>query len=174
MNQDSQQQGQQKIGRHMMIVAWIIALGFLVMFFNGVLERQHNPNQSVQTNLANDGLREIKLKRNRQGHYVARGMINNQPVIFLLDTGATVVSIPERVAKRLGLQRGRESYATTANGTIKTYATRLDTIGIGGIQLRNVAAQINPHMDAEEILLGMSFLKSLELIQRGDTLTLRQ
>lgn len=158
----------------MMIVAWAIAFGFLIMFFNGVLEHQHNPNQSLHTSIASDGKREIKLKRNRQGHYLARGIINNQPVLFLLDTGATVVAVPERVANRLGLKRGPVSYATTANGTIKTYAARLDSIGIGDIQMHNIAAQINPHMDTEEILLGMSFLKRLELTQRGDTLTLRQ
>lgn len=157
-----------------MIFAWIIALGFLVMFFNGVLERQHNPNQSVQTTMGQDGIREIKLKRNRQGHYVTRGWINNQPVVFLLDTGATVVSIPERVANRLGLERGRAGYSSTANGTIQTFATKLDSIGIGDIQMNHIAAQINPHMHTEEILLGMSFLKRLELIQRGDTLTIRQ
>ena len=161
-------------GRHMLIVAWIIALGLLAFFFSDILNRQHNPNQAVQTSITEKGAREIVLKRNKQGHYVTRGSINGQAVVFLLDTGATVVSIPEQVAQRLGLRRGASSYSQTANGTIMTFSTRLDKIGIGGIQLNNIAAQINPYFEGEEILLGMSFLKRLEMIQRGDTLTLRQ
>lgn len=161
-------------GRHMLIVAWVIALGLLAFFFSDILEKQHNPNQTVQTSITKKGVREIVLKRNRQGHYVTRGSINGQAVVFLLDTGATVVSIPEKLVQRLGLERGPVSYAQTANGTIATYSTRLNKIGIGDIHLNDIAAQINPHFEGDEILLGMSFLKRLEMLQRGDTLTLRQ
>ena len=164
----------QKIGRHMLLLAWVVALGLLALFFSGVLDRQHNPNQQVQSSLNEQGTYEVVLQRNRQGHYVTNGRINQQPVVFLLDTGATVVSVPAGIARKLGLKRGPASYANTANGTIKIYATRLDSIGIGNIQLHNIAAHINPHMSGNEILLGMSFLKKLELIQKGNTLTLRQ
>jgi len=163
-----------KTGRHMLLLAWAIALGLLALLFSGVLERQYNPNQTVNSSISENGVREVVLKRNRQGHYVTRGQINGQPVVFLLDTGATQVSIPQKVAQRLALKAGAPSYSQTANGTIQTYATRLDRIGIGDIQLTNIRAQINPYFEGEEILLGMSFLKRLELIQRGDTLTLRQ
>jgi aspartyl protease family protein len=164
----------QKTGRHMILLAWIIALGMLAFFFNGVLDRQHNPNQQVESSIDEHGQNEVILQRNRQGHYITSGYINNQPVIFLLDTGATVVSVPETVAKRLGLRAGYASQSTTANGTIETYATRLKNVGIGSIELSNVAAHINPHMQGEEILLGMSFLKNLELIQKGEKMTIRQ
>ncbi|MCW8963588.1 MAG: TIGR02281 family clan AA aspartic protease [Gammaproteobacteria bacterium] len=174
MNNDKEAQETRQVGRHMMLLAWIIALALLAYFFSGVLDRQHNPNQRVQSSVNEQGRHEVILTRNRQGHYVSNGFINNQPVVFLLDTGATVVSVPEGTARRLGLKAGATSYANTANGTITTYATRLDSIGIGSIQLNNVAAHINPYMSGEEILLGMSFLKKLELIQRGNTLTLRQ
>lgn len=158
----------------MLIIAWIIGLGLLGFFFSGILEKQHNPNQSVTTSITDKGRKEVVLQRNRQGHYVTQGTINGQAVVFLLDTGATVVSIPESVAYRLGLSRGAEFYSRTANGIIKTYATRLDEVGVGDIRLSRIAAQINPHFDGEEILLGMSFLKRLELVQQGDTLTIRQ
>jgi predicted flap endonuclease-1-like 5' DNA nuclease len=36
----------------------------------------------------------VVLRRNRMGHYVARGSINGAPVTFLLDTGATAVALP--------------------------------------------------------------------------------
>ncbi len=170
----SEDQSQKSMGRHMIIVAWIIAVGLLSLLFSDILDKQWNPNQNIQSSISDQGLREIRLKRNKQGHYLARGRINDQSVTFLLDTGATLVSIPENIARRLSLKAGTRSYANTANGVIETYNTRLASIGIGNIELYDIAAQINPHMNTDEILLGMSFLKRLELIQRGDTLTIRQ
>ena len=157
-----------------MLLAWVIALGLLALMFSGVLERQHNPNQEVQSSVSAFGTPEVVLKRNRQGHYVTNGLINNQPVVFLLDTGATVVSVPQNVARRLGLKAGAPAYANTANGVITTYSTRLDSVAISKLELNNIAAHINPHMSGNEILLGMSFLKQLDMLQVGDTLTLRQ
>lgn len=174
MQDDHKIDGTQRAGRHMLLFAWIIALALLAFFFSGILDRQHNPNQQVQSTISAAGAAEVILKRNRQGHYITSGFINDMPVVFLLDTGATVVSVPENIARQLGLKAGVVSYANTANGLIKTYATRLDTVGIGDIQLGDVAAHINPHMSGNEILLGMSFLKKFELIQKGETLTIRQ
>ena len=163
-----------RMGKHMLLLAWGVALAFLAYFFSGILDRQHNPNQAVESSINPAGMLEVQLLRNRMGHYVATGQINAEPVVFLVDTGATVVSVPARVAKRLGLEAGHPSYANTANGVIQTYTTRLETVGIGNIVLHDVSAHINPHMDSDEILLGMSFLKRLELVQQGNTLTLRQ
>jgi aspartyl protease family protein len=163
-----------KLGRHMLILGWLIGLALLAYLFNDIINKQHNPNQQVQSSINPQGVREVRLKRNRQGHYVASGTINDHPVVFLLDTGATVVSIPENIATRLELKAGPASYANTANGVIRIYSTRLDSVGIGGIHLDNVPAHINPHMSSNEVLLGMSFLKKLELIQKGDNLTLKQ
>jgi len=174
MNSNKQAQETRQIGRHMMLLAWVIALVLLAFFFSGVLDKQHNPNQQVQSTVNEHGDHEVVLRRNRQGHYVTTGSINNQPVVFLLDTGATVVSVPENIARRLDLKAGAAAYANTANGTITTYSTQLDSIGIGNIQLNNVAAHINPKMSGNEILLGMSFLKKLEFVQKGDTLTIRR
>jgi aspartyl protease family protein len=164
----------QRLGKGMIYAAWLLVLGLLFFFFNHFLDKQHNPNQDINTQYDQDGTREVILQRNRQGHYVATGTINGQPVIFFLDTGATMVSIPERVANRLNLERGAPMLASTANGTITTYSTQLDNIALGGIELHKVRASINPSMSSEEILLGMSFLKHLEFTQRGDVLTLRQ
>ena len=62
----------------------------------------------------------------------------------------------------------------TANGTTTAYATRLDSLQLGEIEVHNVKAQINPSMDSDEVLLGMSVLKHLDFNQQGDILTLRQ
>ena len=153
---------------------WIALLGLLALIFNNLLERQYNPNQQLISQRTAQGDIEVVLERNKFGHYVSSGMINDQPVVFMLDTGASDISVPETIAKRLGLKRGKPSIYQTANGHITVYKTILNSVNLGGIQLNNVRASINPHMNSEEILLGMSFLKHLDFAQKGDTLTLHQ
>ena len=158
----------------MFVAAWVLLLGILTVHFSGWLDARDDPNRSVTGTVSELGVREVRLFQNRAGHYVATGRINGSPVRFVLDTGATSVALPGRVAEKLGLRAGRPQLARTANGTITTYHTRLDEVSLGTIRLRNVRADINPHMEGEEILLGMSFLRSLELVQRDGSLTLRQ
>ena len=163
-----------RIGRGMLVLGWALGIGLLALLFSGVLAQQHNPNRQLGTVLSEDGAREVVLQRNRAGHYLATGHINGQRVEFLLDTGASDVSIPAELARRLGLHPGRPRLYHTANGQITAYDTRLDELALGGIALREVRASINPHMDGETILLGMSFLRHLEFTQRGDSLIIRQ
>ncbi len=61
----------------------------------------------------------------------------------------------------------------TANGVVDTWSTRLDRVDLGGLLMRQVPASVLPNMPGGEVLLGMSYLRHLELIQRGDTLILR-
>ena len=166
--------GTERTGKGMMFVAAILALGVLTLFFDMVQDRQRNPNREVHSQVSDGGFREVVLQRNAGGHYVTSGYINGEPVQFMLDTGASDVSIPEGVAQRLGLRRGPEQDYQTANGIITGYLTRVDEVRVGDIAIGNVLASINPHVDDDEILLGMSFLKHLEFTQRGDTLILRQ
>jgi len=161
-------------GISVVILAWVVILGLLAWWFADYERSQYNPNQQIQTRSSAAGEQEIVLQRNRYGHYVAAGQINGVPVTFLLDTGASDVSIPSNIADSIGLERGVSQTYNTANGQITAYATRLDRISIGGIELYNIPASINPADQGEGILLGMSFLKDLEFTQRGDTLTIRK
>ncbi|MEJ2179671.1 MAG: TIGR02281 family clan AA aspartic protease [Gammaproteobacteria bacterium] len=163
-----------RMGLWMVIAMWAIVLWLFTMFFTKWSEHEYNPNQNVSNVLTIEGVREVVLERNRRGHYVSSGFINDKPVTFMLDTGATDIAIPYRVAEQLGLRRGPTVYFQTANGPATGYATKLDSVAIGNIELENVRASINPNVKEMEILLGMSFLKHLEFTQRGDTLTLRQ
>ncbi len=155
------------------IAVWLALIAGLTFAFGWLLEKQHNPNQSNLVRIIDAGSSEVVLVPNRGGHYVATGEINGNRVQFLVDTGATHISIPGDQAKQLGLKRGPTLLAQTANGTVKVYATRLDEVRLGNIVLENVSASINPAMQGPDILLGMSFLGHLEIIQRADTLRLR-
>jgi len=165
---------QRGLGVGMTVAMWVVVLGLMTMFFQSWQEKQYNPNQQLALSTGNDGVRELVLQRNRYGHYVADGQINQHPVVFLLDTGASDISMPEGLAREIGLQRGPAMRYQTANGTITVYATTLAKVDLGGIVLQQVRASINPNMQGNEVLLGMSFLKHLEFTQRGDSLTFRQ
>jgi len=168
-----QQQPQQNMVKYMIWGMWLLLVGLLTLFFSSVLEKQYNPNQHVASS-QQEGAHQVVLTRNKFGHYVASGMINQYPVVFLLDTGATHTSIPASLAHKIGLKQGSPIRVQTANGIATNYTTRLDSVSLGDITLYDLNASINPNVDDEEVLLGMSFLKNLEFTQKGHTLTLSQ
>jgi aspartyl protease family protein len=174
MDNNSTQKEQKRIGTFMIVMMWILFLILLVYFFEDVIDRKFNPNQNVTTHYVGEDIREVTLQRNRQGHYVTNGQINGQQVVFMLDTGATGVAIPEHLAGMLKLKRGTRIELHTANGRATGYMTTIDAIGVGDIELENIRAVINPNDKTDMILLGMSFLKQIEFTQRGDELILRQ
>lgn len=162
-----------RTGTGMLAACMVLGLLMLTWFFDGMLERQTNPNQRANTQLLSDGVLELQLQRNRQGHYVLAGTINGAPATLLLDTGATDVVIPASLAAQAGLPQGQAMQAMTANGLVTVYNTRIPELQIGDIRLYDVRASINPAMHGNMVLLGMSALRHIEFTQRGDTLTLR-
>ena len=163
-----------KMAKIFVWLAWIIALAILMFFFQDVLDKQYNPNSRPELRLTSSGKAEVVLAQNRLGHYVSRGTINNTQVTFLLDTGATQVSIPAHIAEQLGLVALGSYRVQTANGNITVYKTKIAQLSLGNILLYNVAAHINPAMKTDEILLGMSALKQVDFYQTGKQLILRE
>lgn len=162
-----------RAGMSMTIVAWILFLAMMFGIFDYLVTQRNNPNQNIVTTM--DGYqKEITLQRNVFGHYVSNGSINGNQVVFLLDTGASDIAIPESVADEIGLEKGRDVYVKTANGNTRAYRTRLQSVAIGDIVLYDLNATILTNISGREILLGMNFLKHLEITQKGQTLTIRQ
>ncbi len=159
-------------GWGLIAAGWVGMCGVLYMVFDFVLARQHPPHRSIEMESI-AGVSEWVLERNRAGHYVTPGTINGQPVIFMLDTGATLVSVPEHQGSTLGLVPGVHGTSQTANGDVEIRLTNIDSLTFGPFHLRGVRAALNPGMKGDQVLLGMSVLKHLEFTQRGKTLVLR-
>jgi aspartyl protease family protein len=157
----------------MVLLTWLGLLVLLTLLFSRWLDEQRNPNRDLSVDRQNGGSGEVVLKRNRLGHYVAPGLINDVPVVFLIDTGATHVAVSEALANRIGLKKEARTTSMTANGVVESWLTRLSEVRLGVLSLRNVRATIIPTMSEKEVLLGMSFLKHLELVQRGEQMILR-
>jgi aspartyl protease family protein len=113
------------------------------------------------------GTATLVLSRERNGHFFADGEINGRPVRFLIDTGATDVAVSDEQARTMGLEFGPEIVVMTAAGPARAWMTRIDSVTIGSLGLRNVRATITPGLGAQA-LLGMSFLKHFTLRQQGD------
>ena len=170
---DKQRDFISRAGMSMTVIAWIIFLAMLFGVFDYLVTQRSNPNQNIVTTI--DGYqKEIVLQRNVYGHYVSNGTINGNNVVFLLDTGASDIAIPDSIADKIGLERGRDVLVKTANGNTRAYRTRLDSVALGDITLYDLNATILTNITGHEILLGMNFLKHLEIVQKGKTLTIRQ
>lgn len=160
-----------RAGRIMSWLAALALLGLLWLYFENALQKRDNPNHGLVAQPGGSG--ELTLRRNRMGHYVAPGTINGQPVTFLLDTGATLVSVPAHLGSELGLKPGGTAQVMTANGGVTVRTTRIAELGFGPFLAQDVRAHLNPGMKDDQVLLGMSVLGNLEFTQRGDTLVLR-
>jgi len=162
-----------RAGTSMTVIAWVLFLVFLFGVFKHYIDQRNNPNQNIVTTVYGQQ-KQIVLQRNPYGHYVSDGTINGQNVVFLLDTGATEIAIPEAIANKLGLVKKQSIRVKTANGTATAYKTRIDSAALGEIRLYDLSATILTNMTGNEILLGMNFLKHFEIIQKGKTLTIKQ
>lgn len=122
-----------------------------------------------------DGSGMIVMTADNQGHFYATGSVNGAAVRFLVDTGATMVSLGANDARRIGLDfnRGQKGMTQTANGQTMVSKVKLDTVRIGDVTLHNVDALIH-QTEMPMALLGMSFLNRMEMQRDGSTMTLRK
>ena len=150
---------------------WMIAAGWLLLgsMVWWAIDGQMEP---PTTHIAGD-LPAVRIERGLTGHYSVRGRINGHPVLFMVDTGASHVSIPQEVARRIGLDSHRAQRSRTANGDIVTYAVRLDSVSVDGLEARNVSGSILPNLDGEAVLLGMSFLSRFSVSMQGNEMVLQ-
>lgn len=160
-----------RTGLGMMLLFWVVVLGLAGWWFQGRLDERHNPNAALTASAPGEA-QLVTLERNAAGHFVATGRINGEPVEFLLDTGASLVSVPASLAERLGLERGASVGFETANGQARGYLTTLDEIALGGLRARDVRGSINPGIGGETALLGMSFLNRFDIRIRGSQMIL--
>jgi aspartyl protease family protein len=115
----------------------------------------------------------VVLTAGAGGHFISAGQINGASVRFLVDTGATEVSMSAQEADRIGLQyrSGTPVVMNTANGAVHGYRVHLDSVRLGGVEVYNVQA-IVAEGQMPFVLLGNTFLTHFQLKQENDSLTL--
>lgn len=101
------------------------------------------------------------------GHFWAEGEAGGAAVRFLVDTGATRVSLTRADAARLGVRPGPEAFTetvTTAAGAVRAAPVRLAALSVGSARVEDVQALVLED-GLHASLLGMSFLGRLQRIE---------
>ncbi len=119
---------------------------------------------------------QATLTADARGQFMTQSTVNGTSMRFLVDTGATMVSIPGLDARRLGIDfaKGVKGFAQTANGPAPVYQVKLDSVKVGEIELLNVDALVLDGGGLTQPLLGMSFLNRVEMLRNGDSMTLKR
>jgi aspartyl protease family protein len=122
-----------------------------------------------------EGSNKVILTADGQGHFVTTGTINGTSIKFLVDTGATLISLGASDARRIGIdaRNGERGVTNTANGQAQVSRVKLDTVRVGDVTLHNVDALVHQN-DLPVALLGMSFLNRMEMQRDGGTMTLKK
>lgn len=145
-------------------LVWIVLFGIAYVVIDAELQPKVATAESAG---------EIVIPRSRDGHFYVAGQINGQPVTFLVDTGASTVSINSALAGRLGLPRGRPVAIGTAGGMTQGEEVTGQTVSLGGIMVRDVRVVVLAGMPGEA-LLGQNVLRHLEVIQTAERMVLRR
>lgn len=119
-------------------------------------------------------VQSVVLTADSRGHFSATGAINGIGVRFLVDTGASLISMSSSEAKRLGINftAGQKTATVTANGVVPTYRVKLDEVRVGDVTLNNVDGMVHVGDALPIVLLGMSFLNRMEMKRDGEKMVL--
>lgn len=140
-------------------------------------ERRYPLGSRIRSSYVRSAAEEVRIFRDGDGMFTTVGSINGMPVDFLVDTGATSIAMNSAQARRLGIDfrvAGEPGAAVTASRVERVYHVTLDSVKVGGIQLRNVEAVVLDGPQPQRTLLGMSFLGRLEMQNDGQHLMLRR
>ncbi len=118
-----------------------------------------------------------EIARGNNGNFVVTTQVNGARLPMIFDTGASSVVLTQDAAKAAGLPLEVLTYSVTvdtANGRTRAAPVTLQSIAVGGLVERDIAALVAQPGQLRQSLLGMSFLNRLQSWEvRGDRLVLR-
>ncbi len=114
---------------------------------------------------------QISIPRARDGHYYLTLEVNQTPVRFVVDTGATDLVLSQRDAAAAGLDPDSLAYlgqARTANGVVPIARVSLDQVVLAEGDLRIEDQRVSAFVNQGELdtsLLGMGYLERFARIE---------
>ena len=146
-----------------------------VVLVNGT-EQKLDLNQSIRGGFKKPDRAKSKIYADQQGMYLIYGKINGQRIRFLVDTGATHVTMSGHQAEAIGVDylKGKKGMARTASGTVHVWEIMLDKVSVGDIRVSNVIATVVPGSEPAEVLLGNSFMKYTKVERSGSVMEIQQ
>jgi len=153
------------IGHITALIVWIVIFSAVYMYFDVHQEPK------VVVAIKNLPSSQIDIPRSKDGHYYVRGSINGHPVDFMVDTGASIVSVSKEFANSANLPSGIPASFSTAGGIVQGEITSDQIVEAGGLAINGLSVSVGIH--GKMALLGQNFLRRVDVIQSNDTLTLR-
>ncbi len=139
-------------------------------------QRKLGLNQSIQGNFKSAARSTSRIYPDSLGMYFIDGKINGRPTRFLVDTGATFVTMSSQHAKIVGIdyRSGKRGSMRTATETVSSWHVYLRSITVGGIKLSNVEAAVLEGSQPDQVLLGNSFLGRTQIQRKGSVMELQK
>jgi len=133
-------------------------------------------NQSIAGNFKKRERSSLKIYPDSIGMYFVDGSINGQKTRFLVDTGATFVTLSGNKANQLNIdfRKGVPNTVQTAAAMVQAWVVKLDSVSVGGIRVRNVDATVIAGAQPSDVLLGNSFLEHTQMQKAGAVLELKK
>lgn len=159
-------------------LAW---LGIILVLMVGYSFRDEVKNsrfigELLPSNARMNDRGEIVLYAREDGHFYVEALVNHTPLLFMVDTGATGISLSRKDAQRAGIEVNRLTYNiphSTANGISFSASETMGRLEIAGLVFEQLPVSISKEGRLERSLLGMTFLRKLQSYRvEGDVLTL--
>lgn len=148
-----------------MLLFWFAVMGLVY----GLMTYYLKPKQAqVQAN------GDLVIPRAQDGHFYTPGSINGREVVFLVDTGASLVSVSEPLAQAAGITGGVPTTFHTANGERSGRVVEGVTVSVGPLRVNNVKVGVGLSLgDDSQALLGQSFLSKFDVSLGQNQMVLR-
>ncbi len=148
-----------------------------ILEYNGV-QKTYKLGSEISANFKGpaEGI-TVTVAPDLNGMYEVNGAINGFQVKFLVDTGASLISMNRSDAQRIGIDykmTGIEGITETASGHTGIYVVNLDTVSVGDITLNDVQAAVHDDNFPTTILLGNSFLSRINMTREDKILQLKK
>lgn len=138
---------------------WLALMGLLYLGFEHVEQRREAGSQPFA-----NAQGELVIPRGRDGHFRVAGQVNGQAVTFLVDTGASSVTVSEDFARRANLEGGQNVTFQTANGPLQGRVVRQVPVQAGHLGLNGTTVAVGlVGLDNDKALLGQSFLSRFDI-----------
>ena len=131
-------------------------------------------SQRISSNYQVPSSQVVLIQRDAMLQYNTKASINGRSMRVLVDTGANIVAMNASHARAIGLDPrvGEQSRVETASGVVAARIVMLRSVDIGGIRVENVRASVMQGGYPATILLGMSYLRHVEIHENGGVLSL--
>jgi clan AA aspartic protease (TIGR02281 family) len=132
--------------------------------------KAQEPLRAVEPAKVAPAIGKASIPFEKRGQVVVVEVMLNKtvPAKLVVDTGATYTMISAAMARELSIdpqQTQRTMPFQTANGVIQAPLTNLESVTVGGMEIKNLTAAIHDAVPSAQVagLLGLNFLSNFRL-----------